>query len=333
MKSIAEIIEAAQRRRGAPDGPAAGSGGSAGRAAGGQRPAPPRIAVAAAQDERVLESLSAARERGLGEPVLVGDRRMIRNIASRLRLDLGGLEIFHETDRAAAVRTAIELVRDGKAGTAMKGQVETAVFLRWVVKKDMGLNTGRLISHLGVIESPFYHKLLFLSDGALNIAPSLEDKIGIIENAVSLVRSLGLRRPKVALLAALEQVNPGRMPCTADAAVLTQMNRRGRFPGCIIDGPLALDNALHGGSAKIKGIDSPVAGDADILIAPSIEAGNILYKALVYLGKARSAGIILGTRVPVILTSRAADAETRLASIALGTLTGAVSAAAGSRGR
>jgi phosphate butyryltransferase len=246
---------------------------------------------------------------------------MIRGIASRLRLDLEGLDILHETDRAAAARAAVELVRDGRADMAMKGLVETAVFLRWVVKKDMGLNTGKLISHLGVIESPFYHKLLFLSDGALNIAPSLDDKIGIIENAVGLVRRLGLERPNIALLAALEQVNPERMPCTADAAILTQMNRRGRFPDCIIDGPLALDNALHGDSAKIKGIHSPVAGDADILIAPSIEAGNMLYKALVYLGKARSAGIILGTRTPVILTSRAADAETRLASIALGTLT------------
>jgi phosphate butyryltransferase len=315
MKSITEIIEAAREKLEAPRRARDGTSGE--RAV----KTPPRIAVAAAQDEGTLRSLAAAREKGLGEPILVGDRRMIKSVAARLKVDLAGLEILHETDRAAAARAAVELVRDGRADMAMKGLVETAAFLRWVVKKDMGLNTGRLISHLGVIESPFYHKLLFLSDGALNIAPSLEDKIGIIENAAGMVRRLGIERPKIALLAALEQVNPGRMPCTADAAVLTQMNRRGRFPGCVIDGPLALDNALHGDSAKIKGIDSPVAGDADILIAPSIEAGNILYKALVYLGKARSAGIILGTRAPVILTSRAADAETRLASIALGTLT------------
>jgi phosphate butyryltransferase len=227
------------------------------------------------------------------------------------------MEIIHEDNKTAAAITAVGLVRDGRADLVMKGLVESAVFLRGVLRKDMGLNRGNLISHVGVIESPFYHKLLLLSDGALNIAPGLAEKIGIIENAAALARCLGIERPKIALLAALEQVNPEKMPCTADAAILTQMNRRGRMQGCVLDGPLALDNALSAGSARIKNIESPVAGDADILIVPSIEAGNMLYKSLMYLGKAKSAGLILGTRTPVILTSRADSAETKRASIAL----------------
>jgi phosphotransacetylase len=173
---------------------------------------------------------------------------------------------------------------------------------------------------VGVAESAFYPKLLFISDGALNIAPTLNEKIGIIENAVNLARDLGISTPKVAVLAALEQVNPERMPCTADAAILTQMNRRGRITNCIVDGPLALDNAIHAASVRIKGIDSPIAADADILITPSIEAGNMLFKSIMYLGNAKGAGILLGARAPVILSSRASDAETRLASIALAVL-------------
>jgi phosphate butyryltransferase len=202
----------------------------------------------------------------------------------------------------------------------MKGLVETAIFLRAVMKKEGGLNTGKLISHVGVAESTFYPKLLFISDGALNIAPTLNEKIGIIENAVSLARSLDIPTPKVAVLAALEQVNPERMPCTADAAILTQMNRRGRIANCIVDGPLALDNAVHPASAHIKGIDIHIEADADILITPSIEAGNMLFKSIMYLGNAKGAGLLLGAKAPVILSSRASDAETRLASIALAVL-------------
>jgi phosphate butyryltransferase len=302
MKTMAQIIETAQ---------------NALRASG---KAPPRIAAAAAQDEAVLASLAAARRLGLAESILVGDRPAIEAIAREGGIDLSATEIIHEDNKAAAAITAVGLVRDGRADLVMKGLVESAVFLRGVLRKDMGLNRGNLVSHVGVIESPHYHKLLFLSDGAINIAPGLSEKISIIENAAGLARSLGIGQPKIALLAALEQVNPEKMPCTADAAILTQMNRRGRLADCILDGPLALDNALSAGSARIKKIDSPVAGDADILIVPSIEAGNMLYKSLMYLGKAKSAGLILGTRAPVILTSRADSAETKQASIALAVL-------------
>jgi phosphate butyryltransferase len=188
------------------------------------------------------------------------------------------------------------------------------------LKKDMGINLGKTISHVSVLELPNYHKLMLLSDGAIIIAPALNDKAAIIKNAVELACSVGIKTPKVALLAAIETVNPEKMPCTADAAILTQMNRRGEFPNCIIDGPLAFDNAINENSIKVKKIESPVAGDADILIVPSIEVGNILYKSLVYMGNAKSAGLVLGTRVPVILTSRADNADTKLASIALGIL-------------
>jgi phosphate butyryltransferase len=299
MKTIAEIAEAA-------------------REALGNRAAP-RIAAVAADDGPVLAGLSEARKGGLAKGILLGSRAGIEKTARDQGIDISGMEIIDESDKAAAAFKAMELVRDNKAELAMKGHVESAVFLRAALKKELGLNTGKLISHVGVVESPFYHKLLFLSDGALNIAPSLTVKIGIIENAAALARCLGIETPKTALLAALEKVNP-RMPGTVEAAEITRMNREGKIPGCVVDGPLALDNALSAGSARIKGIESPVAGDADILIVPSIEAGNILYKALMYLGNAKSAGVVMGTRSPLILTSRAADAETRLASIALAVL-------------
>jgi phosphate butyryltransferase len=202
----------------------------------------------------------------------------------------------------------------------MKGLVESAIFLKAVLKKEMGINLGKIISHTSVLELPNYHKLLFLTDGAIIISPSLNDKKAIIQNAVKLACSIGIETPKVALLAAIEMINPEKMPCTTDAAILTQMKHRGEFSNCIIDGPLAFDNVVNENSIKVKKIESLVAGDADIVIVPSIEVGNVLYKSLVYMGNARSAGIVVGTRVPVILTSRADNPDTKLASIALGVL-------------
>ncbi|AEF83260.1 bifunctional enoyl-CoA hydratase/phosphate acetyltransferase [Leadbettera azotonutricia] len=280
----------------------------------------PFIAAASAADASTLASLAAAKKQGLGNAVLIGNKGDIERTAKESNIDISGFEILHEPSHSAAAAKAAGLVREGKAQLPMKGLVETAIFLKAVMKKEGGLNTGKLISHVGVVESAFYPKLLFISDGALNIAPTLNEKIGIIENAVGLARDLGIPTPKVAVLAALEQVNPERMPCTADAAILTQMNRRGRIANCIVDGPLALDNAVHPASARIKGIDSPIAADADILITPSIEAGNMLFKSIMYLGNAKGAGILLGAKAPVILSSRASDAETRLASIALAVL-------------
>ena len=250
----------------------------------------------------------------------MGDQEKIERIARERKIDTASFTVINEKDKTLAALKAVSLVRDNGADLVMKGLVESAVFLRAVLKKDMGINQGRLVSHVSILESPNYHKLMLLTDGAINIAPNLTDKKAIIENAVDLARSIGIGMPKVALLAALEMVNPERMPCTADAAILTQMNRRGEFPGCVVDGPLAFDNVVSENSVKVKNINSPVAGDADVLIAPTIEVGNTLYKALVNLGNAKCAGLVTGTRVPVILTSRADSAETKQASIALGIL-------------
>jgi phosphate butyryltransferase len=280
----------------------------------------PRIAVAAAHEGAVLTALAAAERQGLARAVLVGDRFQIEKAATEKAIDFSRREIVQEENAAAAAVRAVELVRDGEAELVMKGLVPSAAFLKAVLRKDLGLNRGDLISHGAVVETPGYHKLLIVSDGALNIAPSLADKTAILRNAVGLAHCLGITEPKIAILAGIELVNPERMPCTVDAAILTQMWRRGQFHSCIVDGPLALDNAINAGSARTKGIESPVAGDADILLVPTIEAGNILYKSLTCLGGAQTAGIVLGTRSPVILTSRADSAETKTASIALAVL-------------
>jgi phosphate butyryltransferase len=287
-------------------------------AASGKKP--PRIAAAAAQEGAVLAALAEAGRQGLVSALLVGDRPQIERAAAEKGIDSAQWEIIQEDNTAAAAVRAVELVRDGEADLVMKGLVSSADFLRAVLRKDMGLNRGSLVSHGAVLETPQYHKLLILSDGALNIAPTLSEKAAILQNAVDMAHCLGIARPKVAVLAGIELVNPGRMPCTEDAAILSQMWRRGQFAECIVDGPLALDNAVSAESAKTKHIESPVAGDADILLVPTIEAGNILYKSLSYLGGAKTAGLILGTRAPVILTSRADSVETKAASIALALL-------------
>jgi phosphate butyryltransferase len=214
----------------------------------------------------------------------------------------------------------VALVRAGEADMLMKGVLDTSILLKAALNKENGLNAGRLTSHVAVMEVPTYHKLLIVTDAAINIAPDLAGKLDIIANAVQVARAIGLANPKVALLAAVEKVNWDKMPCTADAAIITQMNRRGQLKGCIVDGPLALDNAVSAESAQIKKIVSEVAGDADILVAPDIEAGNILYKCLLDLGQAKGAGIVVGASKPIVLTSRADSAETKLASIALAAL-------------
>jgi phosphate butyryltransferase len=280
----------------------------------------PRLVVVSAEDDAVMNALSQAQIMGLKKIILVGDQDEIKKIAHQQNINLNQFEIIHEENKTLAAAKAVLLVKDGQADMIMKGLVESSVFLKAVLKKDMGINLGKTISHVSVIESPHYHKLMLLTDGAIIIAPSLNDKIAIIKNAVDLAHSMGIDLPKVALLAAIEMINPEKMPCTADAAILTQMNRRGEFPDCIIDGPLAFDNVVNENSIKVKKIESPVAGNADIIVVPSIEAGNILYKSLVYMGNVKSAGLVVGTKVPVILTSRADSSEAKLASIALGIL-------------
>lgn len=284
-----------------------------------------RIAVAAAQEESALEAVIDAYRHGLAEPILIGDvatiRTMAASIGAAMGVDVSGFRLIEEKDFGSSAARAVALVKAGEADMVMKGVLDTSILLKAVLNKENGLNAGRLTSHVGVMEVPTYHKLLIVTDGAINIAPDLAGKLDIIANAVQVAKALGVELPKVALLAAVEKVNADRMPCTADAAILTQMNRRGQIKGCVVDGPLALDNAVSAESARIKGIVSEVAGDADILVSPDIEAGNILYKCLLDLGNAKGAGIVVGATKPVVLTSRSDSAKTKLASIALAALT------------
>ena len=296
MKTIAEIIEAAK--------------------AGGRK----RIAVAAAQEHTALEAAVDAWRHGLAEPVLIGDLKAIDAIAAELKLDISAFERIEEKDFARAAAKAVELVRTGKADMLMKGLLDTSILLKAAFNKETGINAGRLASHVAVMETAHYHKLFLVTDAAINIAPDLSAKIDIIANAVQVARAIGVETPKVALLAAVEKVNYDKMPCTVDAAFIAQMNRRGQVKGCVVDGPLALDNAVSAESAKIKKIVSEVAGDADILVVPDIEAGNVLYKSLLDLGGAKGAGLVMGAAKPIVLTSRADTAETKLASIALAAL-------------
>lgn len=285
-----------------------------------------RLAVAAAQEASVLEAVADAYEAGIAEPILVGDPEAIIHAARECRqgrgLDIGMFEVLAERNPAAAAATAVSLVKTGRADFLMKGIIDTSVLLKAALNKETGMGTGALASHVAVMQSPNYHKLFIVTDAAINIAPDLSAFVDIIGSAVRVSRALGVARPKVALLAAVEKVNPEKMPCTAVASILTQMNRRGQIKDCLVDGPLALDNAVSAESARIKKIVSDVAGDADILVAPDIEAGNILYKCLLDLAGARGAGIVMGAAKPAVLTSRADTAETKLASIALASLVG-----------
>lgn len=298
MKTIADIIAAARAR--------------------GRK----RIAVAAAQELSVLEGAFDARASGLAEPILIGDIEAIRKMAAEIGADLAGVRMIEEKDYAAAAAAAVALVRTGEADVLMKGVLDSSIFLKAALNKETGINAGKLTSHVAVMESPHYHKLFIVTDAAINIAPDIQTKLDIIANAVKVSKALGVDKPKVALLAAVEKVNYDKMPCTVDAAIITQMNRRGQVKDCIVDGPLALDNAISAESAKIKKITSEVAGDADILVAPDIESGNVLYKSLLDLGGARGAVIVAGAAKPIVLTSRADSRETKLASIALAILAG-----------
>ena len=285
-----------------------------------------RLAVASAQEAAVLEAVADAYREGIAEPILVGDPDAIARAAAEANkgsgVDISSFRIVEEPSLAGAAARAVALVRSGEAEFLMKGIIDTSLLLRVALNKETGLNAGRLASHVAVIEVPTYHKLLIVTDAALNIAPDLSAFVDIIDSAVAVANALEVKTPKVALLAAVEKVNPEKMPCTVTASVLTQMNRRGQIKNCIVDGPLALDNAISAESARIKKIQSDVAGDADILVVPDIEAGNILYKCLLDLAGAKGAAVIMGASVPMVLTSRADSAETKLASIALASLLG-----------
>jgi phosphate butyryltransferase len=275
------------------------------------------IAVAMAEDEDVLQGICLAHERGIADAVLVGDRNAIQAIAGKNDLDLSHFDIIHTEGEQQAVSIAIQLVRQRMANALMKGKCTTATLLRGVLDKEAGLRSGKVLSHLGAFSVPAYHKLILMSDAAMNIAPDLQGKIAITENAVTTAHMLGIERPKVAVIAAVEKVNYESMPCTVDAAALAQMGARGQIRDAIIDGPLAVDNAVSLKACEVKGIASPVGGDADILIMPDIEAANVFYKSLTYLGCSKTAGIIVGAQSPIILTSRADSEETKFLSIAM----------------
>jgi len=283
---------------------------------------PVTIAVAAGHDPDAIEALQRARELNLAHGVLVGDRNRILALARERGLTLSGDQIVNEPDDAVATRQAIALVREGRAGLLMKGKISTAGVIRAVLDKDAGLRTGRQLSQVIVFQAPGFDRLMLLTDAAINIAPTLAQKAELCRNAIQVARAVGIQKPNIAALCALELVNPD-MPATVDAAALSAMNRRGQLPGCYIEGPIALDAPLCRFAAERKMISSPVVENTDILLAPDIEAANILYRAIVYFAKAQSGGIVIGARVPLVLLSRAETPETKVHSIALGILAAA----------
>lgn len=274
-----------------------------------------KIAVAVAQDAAVLEAVSEARSRGIADAILVGDKTQICQTAASIGLDLGGFTIIHEPDVPAAALKAVELVHSQQADILLKGFLSTKLFLKSVLNKDVGLRTGRQMSHVSVFEVDGIDHLLFLTDIAFNTYPTLDEKAQIIRNAVEVAHACGIDCPKVAPLCAVEVVNPKMQP-TVDARALTEMYQRGEFKGCQIYGPLSMDMAIDPEAARHKKADSPVAGHADILLFPDIDAGNITYKLLVRTPKTRNGCVLVGTSAPVILTSRSDSAETKINSIA-----------------
>ena len=279
-----------------------------------------RLAIAAAEDKYVLNAINKAKELGLIAPIFIGSKHKILKAADYVGTDIDEAEIIDVPSNKDACEVAVKLVSQGKADILMKGSVSTGVLLKYVVSREYGLLSGKMLSHLAIFEIPSYNKLLGITDAAMNIAPNLEEKVKILTNAIEAFQVLGIDSPKVAALAAIEKVNP-KMPASIDAAALAMMGARKQFGKCEIDGPLALDNAISIEAAKHKHIKSPVAGQADILLAPDIESGNILYKSLSFLGNAKCAAIILGSKSPIVLTSRADSEENKFLSIALGVLT------------
>ncbi len=279
-----------------------------------------KLVIAAAQDEDVLGAVCKAAEDGLIIPILVGDQQEIIKLAERDGLNISNYEIINVIDLTEAAKTSVKLVSDGKADFLMKGLIDTSILLKAVLDKEIGLRTDRLLSHVMVYETPNYHKLIYLTDGGMNIEPSYEEKVKITENAIDVCRALGNKTIKVAAIAAKEKVNE-KMPTTVDARKLQEHAQTGAFgTDVIVEGPLALDLAISEESAVIKKFKSDIAGDTDILLVPTIEVGNGIGKTLTYLAKAESAGIIMGAKVPVVLVSRADSYLAKLYSIALGSV-------------
>ena len=281
--------------------------------------APTPCAVAHPCDESSLRGAIEAATMGLLKPILVGPKARIEAIAAQCGLDIAPYELVDAPHSVASAETAVRLAREGRCDMLMKGSLHTDELMAAVVKRDTGLRTGRRISHCFIMDVPAIDRVVIITDAAVNIFPTLVDKVHIVQNAIDLARALGREQPKVAILSAMETVNP-QVPSTIEAAALCKMAERGQITGGLLDGPLALDNAIDLGAAKIKKITSPVAGQADILVVPDLEAGNMLAKSLSFMADADAAGIVLGARVPIILTSRADSVPTRLASCAVAAL-------------
>jgi phosphate butyryltransferase len=277
-----------------------------------------RLVLAVAQDGHSLEAVAAAAKKKFIDPILVGDADKIREIADKqAKVDISSCHIINEKDIDEAVAKAVKLVHYGEADILMKGNVGSSVLLKGVLNKEWGLRKNRVLSHIALFEvEAYHHKLIALTDVAMNIAPDLNTKVGIINNSVEFLTRLGIERPKVAVLGAVELVNE-MMPATMDAALLSKMADRGQIRDCIIDGPLAFDNAISAESAKHKGIVSEVAGDADLLLLPDIEAGNVLYKSFIFFANAKTAANVVGASAPIVLTSRSDSEESKLDSIVL----------------
>jgi phosphate butyryltransferase len=275
-----------------------------------------KLVLAAAQDQHSLSAVLRAWKNGIIEPILIGDKEGIQNISVSNGFDISSLRVIHEPDTFKAVEMAVKMVSNKQADVLMKGKVGTSTLLKCVLNKEWGLRTGNLLSHIALFEVETYHKLIAVTDVAMNIAPNLQDKIAIVNNSVYCLHKLGIARPKVAVLGAVEMVNEN-MEATLHAALLSKMNQRDQIRDCIIDGPLAFDNAVSVESAQHKGIRSEVAGDTDLLLMPDIEVGNVLYKSLVFFAKAKVASVILGAQAPIVLTSRSDSEQAKYDSIML----------------
>ncbi|HZT29995.1 MAG TPA: bifunctional enoyl-CoA hydratase/phosphate acetyltransferase [Bryobacteraceae bacterium] len=280
---------------------------------------PATIAVAAGHDPDVIAALKEAQEMRLASGLFVGNAEKIRAMAREIGFSIPDAQIFNEPDDSRAAREAIALVREGRADLLMKGKISTATLARAVLDREAGLRTNRLLSQVIVFQVPGIDRLMLMTDAAINIAPSLDQKAELIRNCMQVAGAIGIEKPNVAALCALEFVNP-EMPATLDAAALAAMNRRGQLSNCYVEGPIALDVPLSRFAAERKGILSPIVENTDIFLAPDIEAANILYRAILYFAKGESGGIVVGPRVPLILLSRAETPETKIRSIALGML-------------
>ncbi|MGQ9817060.1 MAG: phosphate acyltransferase [bacterium] len=272
--------------------------------------------VVKAEDEPVLEGLKIAQQIGLITPVLIGDKATIKEVAKKIEFSLEGILIYDIGNETDVMKKGLTIVKE-QGGFLMKGMLPTSTFLKGVLDKDYGLRTGNLLSHIAVLQIPGYHKLLFMSDGGMNPKLDLQVRIDIINNGIWLMNSLGIKKPKIALVAASEAVHPD-MPETVDAIKIVEMNKNGEFKGAIIEGPYGFDVAVSKDAAEHKKIKTEIAGDVDFLLMPNISAGNIWAKGLIYFARAKAAGIVAGASKPVVMLSRADDAETKLNSIALG---------------